>query len=97
MEQDAGLEDLCVESGILAGGSVAGAFEGRAYKRGVKVHKCVLEALFRMIWQCFLPWIQDNHPDMQETVNELQDPRKKLMAVYCSRPLMLLKLVIKLL
>ncbi|KAL8580645.1 hypothetical protein ACOMHN_043461 [Nucella lapillus] len=49
--QDAGLGDLCVESGILAGGSVAGVFEGKAYKRGVRVHKCVLEALLRMIWQ----------------------------------------------
>ena len=71
--QDAGLGDLCVESGILAGGSLAGVFEGRAYKRGVRVHKCVLEALLRMIWQCFLPWVKDNHPDMLETVNELQD------------------------
>ncbi|KAL8624537.1 hypothetical protein ACOMHN_005839 [Nucella lapillus] len=47
--QDAGLGDLCVESGILAGGSVAGVFEGKAYKRGVRVHKCVLEALLCMI------------------------------------------------
>jgi len=52
--QDAGLGDLCVESGIPAGGSVAGVFKGRAYKRGVRVHKCVLEALLRMKWQCFL-------------------------------------------
>ncbi|KAL8594843.1 hypothetical protein ACOMHN_016084 [Nucella lapillus] len=71
--QDAGLGDLCVESGILAGGSVAGVFEGKAYKRGVRVHKCVLEALLRMIWQCFLPWVKDNHPDKLEAVNQLQD------------------------
>ncbi|KAL8570914.1 hypothetical protein ACOMHN_023587 [Nucella lapillus] len=71
--QDAGLGDLCVESGILAGGSVAGVFEGKAYKRGGRVHKCVLEALLRMIWQCFLPWVKDNHPDKLEAVNQLQD------------------------
>ncbi|KAL8606728.1 hypothetical protein ACOMHN_018762 [Nucella lapillus] len=69
--QDAGLGDLCVESGILAGGSVAGVFEGKAYKRGVRVHKCVLEALLRMIWQCFLPWVKYNHPDKLEAVNQL--------------------------
>ncbi|KAL8567391.1 hypothetical protein ACOMHN_001779 [Nucella lapillus] len=33
--QDAGLSDLCIESGLLAEGSVAGVFEGRVYKRGM--------------------------------------------------------------
>ncbi|KAL8624130.1 hypothetical protein ACOMHN_036133 [Nucella lapillus] len=26
-----------------------------------------------MIWQCFLPWVKDNHPDKLEAVNQLQD------------------------
>jgi len=26
-----------------------------------------------MIWQCFLPWVKDNHPDKLETVNQLED------------------------
>ena len=71
--QDAGLSDLCIKSGILAGGSVAGVFEGKAYKRVVRVHKCGLEALLCMIWQCFLPWVKDNHPDELEALNQLQD------------------------
>ena len=42
--QDAGLRDLCIESGIIAEGSVSGVLEGKMYNRAVRVHKCVYEA-----------------------------------------------------
>ncbi|KAL8611826.1 hypothetical protein ACOMHN_041288 [Nucella lapillus] len=71
--QDAGLSDLCIESGLLAKGSVAGVFDGRVYKRGVRVHKSILEALICMIWQCFIPWLKDNYHDKLTDVNELED------------------------
>ena len=34
--QDAGLRDLCYESGVLADSSVAGVIEGCRYNRGMK-------------------------------------------------------------
>ena len=37
--QDAGLRDLCVESGEIAEGSVAGVLDGRRYNRGVRLRK----------------------------------------------------------
>ena len=37
--QDAGLRDLCIESGIIAEGSVNSVMDGRAYNRGIKTHK----------------------------------------------------------
>ena len=39
--QDAGLHDLCVESGVIAGGSITGVMEGRKYNRAVRLHKIV--------------------------------------------------------
>jgi hypothetical protein len=71
--QDAGLGDFCIESGILAQGSMAGVFESKSYKKGVRIYKLVLKALLRMIWQCFLPWVKDNHPEMEHADEKLED------------------------
>ena len=49
--QDAGLRDLCVESGAIAEGSVAGVLDGRRYNRGVRLHKIMHEALMRLALQ----------------------------------------------
>ena len=46
--QDAGLRDLCVESGAIADGSVAGVLDGRRYNRAVRLHKIMHEALMRL-------------------------------------------------
>ena len=45
--QDAGLRDLCVESQVIAEGSVSGVMEGRKYNHAVRLHKLVYEALMR--------------------------------------------------
>ena len=70
--QDAELRDMCVESGLTADGSVAGIMEGRKYNRSVRVHKLVYEALMRLAWKGFLPWIEDSHaenvPHLAETL-----------------------------
>uniref|UniRef100_A0A0L8HF21 Uncharacterized protein n=1 Tax=Octopus bimaculoides TaxID=37653 RepID=A0A0L8HF21_OCTBM len=70
--QDAGLRDMCVESGVTADRSVAGIMEGHKYNHVVRVHKLVYEALMRLAWKGFLPWIEDNHadvPHLAETLN----------------------------
>ncbi|KAG0716542.1 hypothetical protein GWK47_009438 [Chionoecetes opilio] len=59
--QDAGLRDLCVESGVIAEGSVSGVMDGRRYNRAVRLHKLVYEALMRLAWKGFLPWLEENH------------------------------------
>ena len=50
---DTGWRDLCVESGVLAEGSVAGGLNGRRYNRGVRLHKFMHEALMTLAWQGF--------------------------------------------
>lgn len=60
--QDAGLKDLCIESGIVAEGSVSALLEGRSYNRAIRVHKLAHEALMRVAWRGFQPWVDERYP-----------------------------------
>ena len=73
--QDAGLRDLCVESGVLAEGSVAGLMAGHKYNRAIRVHKLVYEALMRLVWKGFITWLEEHHaeevPNLEESINNI--------------------------
>ena len=56
-----GLRDLCVESGVIAEGSITDVMEGRKYNRAVGLHRIVYEAMMRLAWKGFLLWIHANH------------------------------------
>ena len=45
---DAGLQDLFVESGVVAVGSVQAVLSGRHYNRGIRAHKILWGALSRL-------------------------------------------------
>ena len=49
--RDAGLEDILIESDIVAAGSANGVSEGKYYNRGIRMHKLVMEALFHIKWK----------------------------------------------
>ena len=49
--RDAGLKDIFIESGVIAEGSVSGVLDGRRYKRSVRFHKLMYEALQRLAWK----------------------------------------------
>ena len=49
--QNGGFRDLCVESGAIVEGSVAGVLDGRRYNRGVRLDNIMHEALMRLAWQ----------------------------------------------
>ena len=55
--KDAGLRDLCIESGIVAEGSLRSVLEGKMYNRAVRTHKCIYEALMRLMWNKFVNWL----------------------------------------
>lgn len=46
--EHSGLEDILIESGVFAEGSVAAIMNGRAYNRAVRAHKLAYEALQRL-------------------------------------------------
>ena len=69
--QGAGLRDICIESGILAEGSVSSIIEGKMYNRAVRIHKYIYEALLRLIWKQFIPWVSANHANKVSQVREV--------------------------
>ena len=50
---DAGLRELAVQSDVVAEGSVDKALSGKQYNRAVRLHKCVYEALMRLLLKEF--------------------------------------------
>ena len=55
---NSGLEDLLIESGVYAAGTTSVLMLGKSYNRGIRAHKLSMEALFRLLWQAFLQWLQ---------------------------------------
>ena len=53
---DSGLGDLLIESGVYAAGTTAAVMKGISYNRGVRAHKLVSEAMFRLMWSAFVEW-----------------------------------------
>ena len=71
---DAGLRDLCIESGLIADGSIVGVLDGRKYNRAVRMHKLVYEALMRIAWAGFLDWLGTRETDrLDETISLVKD------------------------
>lgn len=75
--QDAGLHDLCVESGIIAEGSVQGVMEGKHYNRAIRLHKLVYEAILRLAWKQFVDWISEHYSEdvvhLDSIVHEIRE------------------------
>ena len=71
--EDAGLKDLCIESGVIAEGSIQNVLTGKMYNRGVRVHKCIYEALMRLAWKQFALWVNEVHPNKLPAVHALEE------------------------
>ena len=59
--KDAGLQEILVESKVVAQGSVAAVLEGRHYNRALRAHKLVWEALSRLRWKQFESFLQSTN------------------------------------
>ena len=81
--QDAGLRDVCVESGVIADGSAAGVLECRSYNRAIQLHKIMFEALNRLAWNGFQQWNEEHHKDKTPPVDELMKGLKQLNDSTC--------------
>ena len=51
--KDGGLEDILIESNVYGGAAVAKILEGKSYNRGIRAHKIVYEAMWRLKLQAF--------------------------------------------
>ncbi|XP_070581426.1 uncharacterized protein [Ptychodera flava] len=72
--RDAGLEDIMIESGILAQGSVNGVMSGHHYNRSVRCHKLVAEAMHRLRFNEFLDSLtEEEHLPVIASLLDLRD------------------------
>lgn len=54
---NSGLEDLLIESGVYVAVTTSVLMLGKSYNRGIRAHKLIMEALFRLLWKAFLEWL----------------------------------------
>ena len=62
---NSGLDDLFIESGVYAAGTTSALMKGKSYNRGVRAHKLVMEAFFRLMWMSFVQWYNVCHAEVQ--------------------------------
>ena len=71
MFAESGLEDLLVESNVYGSNIVPGIMQGKAYNRGVRAHKLVLETLERLQWRSFVSWSVSNDKEFAQNEGEI--------------------------
>ena len=71
--QDAGLKDICIEADIIAEGSIGAVLDGKMYNRAVRVHKLIYEALLRLAWNEFIPWMEANYQDKCSLLDQVRE------------------------
>lgn len=82
--QDAGLKDICIESGVITEGSVCGVLEGRRYNRAVRFHKLMYEAFMRMAWTGFENWLTENQQSKKRAVDDAVNGLASLYDKICN-------------
>ena len=55
--QSSGIADLLIESGMYGSSTTSILLKGKSYNRGVRAHKIVMEAMFRLQWHAFVQWL----------------------------------------
>ena len=54
-----GMEDIFIESGVFASGSIPRICNRKAYDRGVRAHKLLYECIYRLLWQAFSTYVKE--------------------------------------
>ncbi|KAK6168598.1 hypothetical protein SNE40_019797 [Patella caerulea] len=69
--KDAGLQDILIESDVVAQGSINGVINGHHYNRSLRAHKLLYEALQRLRFSVFLDSLGENDaiPIQKEMTN----------------------------
>ena len=71
MFAETGFEDLLVESNVYGSNTVSRIMQGKAYNRGIRAHKLVLEALERLQWRSFVSWSVSNDEKFVQNEDEI--------------------------
>ena len=69
--KDTGRMNLCIESDVIAEGSVNGVLEEKRYNRTIRFHKLLYKALLRLAWKDFASWLEMNNHNQQPFIQNL--------------------------
>lgn len=58
-------EEVLIESGICASGSIAKVMSGKHYNRALRVHKIMMEALQKLLLTIFMTLNPESNPDAE--------------------------------
>jgi len=61
-----GLSEIWLESGVLAEGSITKVMEGKAYGKGMRVHKLTFQALWRILYPQILDFLETHDVNKAE-------------------------------
>eukprot|EP00057_Strongylocentrotus_purpuratus_P015294 XP_011669768.1 PREDICTED: uncharacterized protein LOC105440883 [Strongylocentrotus purpuratus] len=61
--KDGGLQDIIIESGLIATGSVNGVLSGHHFNRSLRAHKLLCEAMERLRWLSFMKTLPDEQQE----------------------------------
>ena len=65
-----------MQSGVIGGGSIDIAVEGKHYNRAIRMHKVICEALSALLYEKFISWISEqNQPIFSEENRTLQETK----------------------
>ena len=67
---DSGLDDLLIESGVYAVGTTAVLMKGKSYNLGVRAHKLVSVAMFRLVWYASASDVSLNEERVLQCIND---------------------------
>ena len=76
---DGGLQDILIESEVVAIGSVNGVLSGKHYNRAVRSHKLMSDTLHQMRLQAFL------HAITEEAANKVEQALTDLQQAFVGR------------
>ncbi len=68
-----GLVEVWIESGLLGPGTAELVLSGKAYNKGMRVHKLTLQALWRMLMPRILDYIEESDVEYYEQISSMCD------------------------
>lgn len=68
-----GLAEMWVESGVLSEGSAQKVLNGKAYAKGMRIHKLTYQALWRILLPRFLEFLKTDYYEVYEQLSNLPD------------------------
>jgi hypothetical protein len=80
MMAGSGFEDVLIEAGLCASGSIAKVMSGKHYNRAMRVHQLVMESMERLLVQAFIDKEQLDSPDTDSAADLTRPPAHEVVS-----------------